>query len=199
MPPKTPFSSPAIVRPGGVVPELGPMPTPAEMSALSNADLIALLQRHGVREDWNSLIAQKQRFTESFHRIAPVDEATLMARTEALYQPAVHDVRKIARRTQERYTTIEAMDGDINAVFVRVAELDDVTCDGCSSLAGFEGTLADQEAAGLPGNQECGGNCRCQLVRVEGGRAAGPLLAVAAAVAAVAAFSEDEDETEAPD
>jgi hypothetical protein len=171
------------------------------MSAMSNADLSELLRRHNVREDWNSLVAQQSRYTEAFHRIAPVDPAALVARGEALYAPAVADLRKIARRTQERYTTAEAVDGEWNsAVLVRIAELDDVTCDGCASNAGFEGTYAEQEAAGLPGQQECGGNCRCQLVRVEGGSAAGlgaaAVVAAAAAVALLSGDDEPEDETE---
>jgi hypothetical protein len=193
----TPFESPAILREPPPVPELAPMPSPAAMSAMSNADLSELLRRHRVRQDWNSLISETQKFNEPFMRIAPVDPVALEARAQALYQPAVHDLRKLARRTQERYTTAEAIDGAWDtAVLVRVAELDDVTCDGCESNAGFEGTYQEQEAVGLPGQQECGGNCRCQLVRVEGGgaSAAGMGVALVAAAAAVTALVDEGEE-----
>jgi len=165
---------------------------------MGNADLRELLGRHGVREDWNSLTAQASKYNEPFSRIAPVDAATMQARGAALYAPATHDLRKLARRTQERYTTVEAIDGDINAILVRVCELDDVTCNGCDSLAGFEGNIAQHEEVGLPGEAECGGNCRCQLVRVEGGGAspAGNIAVAVAAAAAVTALTEDDEPDE---
>jgi hypothetical protein len=196
-----PFEAPPITiesRPHGVVPELGPMPSPEGMSAMSNADLSELLRRHGVREPWDNLVAQGARYNNRFMNIPPVGEAAIQERAAALYAPeTTAGLRRLTRRTQERYTTAEAINGDPNAILVRVAELDDRTCSGCESLAGFEGTIAEHEAAGLPGQQECGGNCRCQNVRVEGGgaSAAGAVVAAAAAVAAVTALT-DEGEAE---
>jgi hypothetical protein len=178
------------------------MPSPAEMSGMSNADLSELLRRHKVREPWNELVGQTQKYNENFMRIPPTDPLAIEERARALYDTETKaGLRRLTRRTQERYTTAEAVDGEWGtAILVRVAELDDVTCDGCESNAGFEGTYQEQEAVGLPGQQECGGNCRCQLVRVEGGGASSAGLAVAAVAAAAAVTAlVDEGEPEPMD
>ncbi len=158
------------------------------MSQMSNADLSELLRRHGVRESWPKLTSQTTKYNERFMNLPPgiagtPEGARLMEEQAAkLYNPETKGgLKRMTRRTQERYTTTAAIDGDPNAILSRVVELDDATCDGCESLAGFEGTIADHEGAGLPGEQECGGMCRCQLIRVEGGGAepAGPLKSLA--------------------
>lgn len=170
------FESPSIHRPGGIVPELYPLPDLSRLTNLSDADLWAVLQRHGVTQPWPELIAEAQRYNERWSKVPPGQWADEQARalivpdaqsTDILGRKMERGLLGLARRTQERYTTMEALDGDVNAELGRVAELDSATCVGCDALAGSIGTYAFHVSQGLPGEQQCGNNCRCQLIRVE--------------------------------
>jgi len=50
--------------------------------------------------------------------------------------------------------------------FVRVCEADDHSCTGCLRLAGETGTRPYHESLGPPGSQQCGHNCRCELIEI---------------------------------
>lgn len=77
-------------------------------------------------------------------------------------------VRRLARRGEEQYTTMDAVSQDPNAEFVRIPEDFDPEriCDNCADLAGESGTYAYHVSIGLPGAGSCmgGDECRCKLV-----------------------------------
>ncbi|MCK4306508.1 MAG: hypothetical protein KAY24_19860, partial [Candidatus Eisenbacteria sp.] len=77
-------------------------------------------------------------------------------------------VRRMARRGQEQYTTMDAVSQDPNTEFTRIPEDFDpeCICDACADLAGEEGTYAYHQSIGLPGAGSCygGDECRCKLV-----------------------------------
>jgi hypothetical protein len=80
----------------------------------------------------------------------------------------------MARQTQQTFTTVEGLQGDLATEFIRVTdtEIDDKgnasTCDSCEALAGEIGTLAYHQEIGMPGPASCqgGGYCNCQLVPI---------------------------------
>lgn len=171
-----PFESPFIERPGGFVPELAPMPDIRDMVGLTNSQLNEVLKRFNVLPTWSEQYAEAQKYLAQFSTIPPalLSEDEYQRRIRALLDLNPRKDGKpsrgllgLSRRVQERYTTMEAIGGQPEAELIRIAELDDNTCSGCDALAGEMGTYAYHASIGLPGSQECGNNCRCQLVRVE--------------------------------
>jgi hypothetical protein len=100
----------------------------------------------------------------------PPGSARFREEMQRVLNPKVGGVaaaRRQARFAQRRYQQLAAQAGNPNQRFVRIAEGDERTCDGCAQLEGTEGTMEEQRAAGLPGHQECGQNCRCTLQPIE--------------------------------
>ena len=159
----------------GVAPELLPLPELSEMVKLSNADLWATLQRHGVAQNWTELIAEAGAYNRQFSHIDPsVDQEGFNQQVADLLDLNPRDdgrpsrgMLSLARRTQERYTTMEAIDGNPAQELIRISTGDVKMCSGCAAAAGFIGTYAEHSAEGLPGEQQCGGHCRCQNVAVD--------------------------------
>jgi hypothetical protein len=167
------FVAPTIERPTGTVPEIVPMPALADMVEMSDADLRATLARHGVFEPWPQYVAHVQKYVTQFSSMSS-GSPEWQERVDALLDLTPRDDGRpsrallgLARRTQERYTTMEAIDGNEKQLLCWISEGDDRVCAGCDLRAGDIGTIAEHEEQGLPGNMECGDNCRCQLVAVD--------------------------------
>ena len=76
---------------------------------------------------------------------------------------------QMARSAYREYQQHAAQGGDPNQRLVWIGEDDDATCDGCDAGEGSEGTAEEIAGAtgGGPGHQECGGNCRCELLPID--------------------------------
>lgn len=192
--------APGIARPDGMTPVSVRLPSLAEMSNLDPAELLQVAQAYGVYSPWDALFAQNQAYVANFSRLPPTAQAAEVERITA----ALSERRAalgLARASARGYNQILATDGDENQILVRVGEGDDAMCDGCIEREGTEGTLAEHEAVGLPGSQECGQNCRCVLIPVDtpatpdaAGEAAGSVLAGVVAAGVIAAIlGGDED------
>jgi len=162
--------TPLIEREGGIPTGLR-LPSSADMLNMSDAELHATLQRFGVSKPWPEMsddAAQYVARMQSQTSEAMTDEE-IAAETARITTPiSQRGLRGLARRTQERWTTMEALDavGDMSHELIRISEGDDSVCDNCLALAGTIGTIFEHEAVGLPGSQSCygGDDCRCQLV-----------------------------------
>lgn len=153
----------------GPVPVVDPLPDIAGMIALSDEELIAVLQRYGVTTTWEELRANMLDTVRAAMRI-PAGAPDYRERMEFLIDSGSRrTLVGMARRASEQYATREALDGDANAQLIRISEGDDHVCGPCEERAGMIGTLAEHEAMGAPGAASCDGGdyCRCQLVRID--------------------------------
>jgi hypothetical protein len=145
------------------------LPGVNDLLNLEPSELVDLLQRYGVVASWADTRARAAKVIADMHGIpsGPLFEAKMSALTTDYKLALVGQ----ARRTMERYTTVQAMDGTEGQEFVRMPEDYDETriCDVCYELAGTIGTMAQHEEVGLPGSASClGGDlCRCTLVPYE--------------------------------
>jgi hypothetical protein len=153
----------------GPVPVVEPLPDIAAMIAMSDEELIRTLQRYGVEVTWADMQASAMAIASRAAMIpagAP-DYAERMG--FFIDSESRRTLVGMARRTSEKYATMEALDGDANALLIRISEGDDHVCGPCEQRAGMIGTLAEHEAMGAPGAASCDGGdyCRCQLVRID--------------------------------
>ena len=145
------------------------LPSVNDLLGLSESELVDLLQRYGVVASWADARARAAKVVADMHGIpsGPLFEARLQSAIDTGQRELIGQ----ARRTMERYTTVQAMDGTETQEFVRMPEDYDETriCDVCYELAGTIGTMAQHEEVGLPGSASClGGDlCRCTLVPYE--------------------------------
>jgi hypothetical protein len=160
--------APGIERPGDMTPVGVKLPSIDALKDLTPAELLEVSQRYGVYAPWRELWTQNAAYVEQFSRIPPgsVDFWGEVSRItdERMGKRAALG---LARSAQRNYNQLLATDGDETQILVRVGEGDDAMCDGCRAAEGIEGTLAEHDAVGLPGSQECGHNCRCVLLPVD--------------------------------
>lgn len=160
--------APSIERPGDLTPVSVRLPSLDEMSKLAPDELLQVAQKYGVYEPWRNLFAQNAEYVAKFSRLTPgtpAFDAEVMRITEPMSSPRA--ALGLARAANRNYNQILATDGDESQILVRVGEGDDAMCEGCQVAEGAEGTLAEHDAIGLPGTQQCGQNCRCVLIPVE--------------------------------
>ena len=161
--------SPGIARPDGLVPVGVKLPSVNDLLDLSIPELVDVLQRYGIVASWADAKARAAKVIADLNGIpsGPLFDARMRALTTDNQLALVGQ----ARRTMERYTTVQAMTGDENQEFIRLPEDYDESriCDACYELAGTIGTMAQHEEVGLPGAASClGGDlCRCTLVPIE--------------------------------
>lgn len=160
--------APGIDRPDGLVPVSVQLPSLNDLLDLTPNELIDILQRYGIVENWAAIKNRAQYTTSQLHDVSgPMFQRKLENAIQAAQTQLVGE----CRRTLERYTTVMAVDGKPEQLLIRMPEDYDPgrICDACYELAGTIGSLSQHEAVGLPGSSSClGGNlCRCTLVPYE--------------------------------
>jgi hypothetical protein len=160
--------APGIVQ-GAMVPTIERLPTAQEMLSMSDADLIALLQRYNIVDDWEYIVNSASRYNERMSRLNPGDPGWEGQMRELLSTESRRGLLGLNRRAAERWQTMEALDGDPSQELIRLGEGDDDMCDRCREREGAIGTYAEHTAMGLPGAASCSGgdNCRCVLVAID--------------------------------
>jgi hypothetical protein len=160
--------APGIDRPNDMTPVAVKLPSIASLSSLTDSELLAVAQRYGVYAPWRDMFAANAKYVEQFSKI-PVGSDRFWQEVNRITLPeeSSRAALGLARGAQRNYNQLLATDGDESRVLARVGEGDDAMCDGCIEREGAEGTMAEHEAIGLPGTQECGGNCRCVLIPVD--------------------------------
>ena len=152
----------------GAVPVAQPLPELAAMISLSDADLLSLLHRFGVIDPPQQMIEDVRGYVGRMSRIPPGSPAFAAEVERLLAQSERRGLIGMTRRAQERYTTLQALDGSETKQMIRLSEGDTHVCEDCARLEGFMGTYEEQAAVGLPGAQSCRGGdyCRCQLIAI---------------------------------
>ena len=149
------------------VPTVVPLPTAATMLEMSSAELTDELVRFGVRQPWPEFVTGAQKYLKRMTGITPGHPDYEVQMQKLIGPDSRRALVGMNRRIQERWTTLEALDGNAAQELIRVSEGDAASCDGCIALSGAIGTLEQHDAAGMPGSQECGDNCRCELMAID--------------------------------
>ncbi|MCP4540168.1 MAG: hypothetical protein GY832_23770 [Chloroflexi bacterium] len=147
------------------------MPTAASLTSQDPAELHAILQRLGVEKPWQEMSDDAAQYVARMQdRLTPaMTDKEINAEAARITAPmSKRGLLGLARRTNERWTTMEALDavGDMSHELIRISEGDENTCDSCLALAGSTGTIFEHQEVGLPGSASCDGGdmCRCELV-----------------------------------
>jgi len=153
----------------GAVPMARPLPELAAMTSLSDGELLDLLHRFGVIDPPQQMIEDVRGYVSRLSRIPPGSPAFEAEVERLLAQNERRGLLGITRRSQERYTTLQALDGDEGKKMIRISEGDTHVCEDCARLEGFMGSYQEQASVGLPGAQSCRGGdyCRCQLIAID--------------------------------
>ena len=160
-----------LLAPGielGDAPSQVRLPSIEEMSRLSRKELLDVLQHYGVTEPWESMRASTAAYLERVSNIVPGDPRW-EAEMNALLGGEQRALLSLARRTSEKWGTLDAIDGNVNQEMMWVTHTDDNLCDNCDDRGGEIKTYAEWVQAGLPGAAVClgGDQCRCELVPVD--------------------------------
>lgn len=149
-------------------PEQVRLPDIKDLRGMSPSELRGVLQRFGIVESWPQMRAAAAGYVQRMSNI-PAGSAAFAAEVDRLCSAAEgRGLLSMARRAYHEYSTIYAMDGDPNTVFIRIPEADDSSCDRCIELGGEEGTYGYHKSIGSIGSGSCAGGdlCRCELYSV---------------------------------
>jgi len=146
-------------------------PALADIAGLTDAQLVTLLRRYGIRLDPERLFAANmERITEQLIA-ANVPDDTLVARVAKtaelrLRQHMQHEAKAAVRAASTQRLGIGRTEG---GALMWTAVMDAATCESCEARHGEMHTQAEWEELGLPGDSAlvCDGNCRCELVPSE--------------------------------
>ena len=146
------FISPAIVRPGeGQAPVINPkLPSLEAMKNLSVDELSAVLEHYGII-NFESIKAGAEKYLERVTNIPKGSRRWQNELNALLNSRSQHGAMKLARRVSERWNTMAAIDGDINAELIWVSVDDDDTCSPCFDNGGEIKTFSEWTVDGLPG------------------------------------------------
>jgi len=149
------------------------LPTIAKLSSMTDDELSEILKRFGISSAWPKMKADAQAYLSrmtSYPPGSPEWNRALAALTEASSRRALLGMTRQAYREYGVFEALSSDDARYNGVeteLVRICEYDDASCDGCLERAGEIGTRSYHEKIGSPGNQDCGANCRCELIPVD--------------------------------
>lgn len=152
------------------VPKQAALPSVAEISKLSDAQLADLLQHYGITEPWGTLQTRAAAYVERMTQLRPGTpefEAELNRITTTMSR---RGATALARRAQERFSSLDAINGNVNQTMIWVlSEIDENNCDRCIARAGQIATYAEWQTLGPPGAAVCEGGDydRCQLVVID--------------------------------
>jgi len=149
-----------------------PMPTLADLKGFSSknpddvAEMSAMLQRFGFPSP-DKMVEQQAQYLANFD-IRPGDPRYKRQMELLATSQSGRVLMAQARRTQEQYQTLKAVEGDTTVLMIRLAEGDN-PCELCEPLDGeiktYREFVADNQ---LPGGSSClgGDNCLCTLTPV---------------------------------
>lgn len=160
--------APTVDRPSDLYPVTVRLPSIADLSSLSDAELYGVAQRFGIFAPWRERFQHNTKYIEQIGKI-PENSVDFWNRIRDITggMGSQTTALGIARGAVRSYNQLIATDGREDQVLVRVGEGDENMCEGCMAIEGAEGTYGEHDAIGLPGSQDCGQNCRCMLIPVE--------------------------------
>ena len=181
--------SPNVDRQNEALPVGRTLPSAAQLLEIQrtqgNAALRRVLNLYRIDAPWAEYRALSEGYLRRITRLPPAfDQAGNATGDPAAQRQAFEDnlrqildpstkkgLRQLLKQTAQRYSTVEAMGGNTEQLFMRITDGEVrngrwSVCAGCEERAGAIGTLAMHEAIGAPGFASCqgGGDCNCQLV-----------------------------------
>lgn len=160
-----------LVTPGlqaGVRPEQARLPNLADLKNLSLGELNALLDHYGIQPYWGALQTQAMGYVSRMTEYRPGSEEWREAVANLLDRDSSRGALGMNRRIAQAWSSLDAIDGDVNKTMIWLTENDEDVCDPCEERGGVEMTWAEWQIAGPPGTVCLGGSyCRCDLVVVE--------------------------------
>lgn len=143
------------------------LPTLVEMGNLSNGELLRTLNHYGITEHYGILQTQDMDYVR---RMMPMrSEGDINRAYQDLLRNQERHLLGVTRRVAERWSTLDAIQGDINKEMIWIAEDDEATCENCAPRSGEIDTWIGWKERGFPGAETCqGGNlCRCDLTVID--------------------------------
>ena len=160
-----------LVTPGltaGAKPEQARLPDIANMKNMTLDELHSILDLYGVQAPWSTLIAQAQEYVTRMTEYRPGSAEWRAAVADLIDRDSRRGAIGMNRRVAQAWSSLDAIDGDVNKTMIWLTENDENVCAPCEERAGVELTWAEWQAAGPPGTVCLGGSyCRCDLVVVE--------------------------------
>jgi len=161
-----------LISPGltdGATPQQARLPSIADMRNLSQAELFDVLEQYGVTEPWESMINDTRKYLQRVSSITPGSDRWNEELNNLITTESRRGMLNLARRTQERFSTLDAIDGNVNQEMMWVTVSDDNLCENCDARGGRIQSYAQWTQDGLPGSAVClgGDQCRCELVLVD--------------------------------
>lgn len=159
------FLTPGI-RVGDPMP-LAKLPTIENFRNIAKADQLRFLYHYGMAKTWGHLQMQAMSSVERMYELTDPDE--FIRAIEELKNNQVRQVLELERRVVQRWTTLDAIDGDTTKELMWIAEDDKFTCENCLPRSGEIDTFEGWAKRGNPGASVClgGDSCRCDLVLIE--------------------------------
>lgn len=149
-------------------PKLIRLPDLKDIKNLSLKDLKDTLKHYGVTEAWESYEANAASYLARVSSIppGPLFDAEL---ERILDVSSKRGALGMSRRAVQTWSTLEAIDGNVNQEMMWLNEDDDRTCEPCDQNGGEIHTYAEWVQIGLPGAQTClgGDYCRCDLLVID--------------------------------
>ena len=161
-----------LISPGltsGATPQLARLPTIADMRNLSQSELLDVLEQYGVTEPWESMINDTRKYLQRMTSIPPGSDRWNEELNSLISTESRRGVLNLARRTQERFSTLDSIDGNVNQELMWITVSDDNLCENCDERGGEIKSYSEWTQVGLPGAAVClgGDQCRCELVAVD--------------------------------
>jgi hypothetical protein len=162
------FITPGITY-AGAVPEQMRLPSLAELQGLTNAELMEVLQHYGVMAPWGAMVTRAQQYVTRMTELRPGSPEWQAEVDRLITTDSRRGMLSLNRRVAQTWSSLEAIDGDVNKTMIWLPERDENTCENCSANGGKEKTWAEWQVSGPPGAAVClgGDQCRCDLVVVE--------------------------------
>jgi|GEM_PF-6650444 len=145
------------------------LPSLADISKLTNAQLGELLEHYGVTTPWNVMQAQSMEYIAKMTQLRPGSAEFRAELTRLTTDESRRGMIGLARRASQQWSSWDAIDGNVNQTMICITEDDESTCDGCGPYGGEIKTFAEWQAIGFPGAAVCQGGdyCRCDLVVID--------------------------------
>ncbi len=146
------------------------LPSTADMAGLDAENYFYVLEQYGVLPPMAQMRAQAGEYVSRMTRYAPGGAEWKNALDELISYESKRGMLGLTRRINERWSTLEMIDGNEQQELIWLFEDDEASCANCAQYAGQIRTFAEWEAMGVsPGSSVClGGDfCRCDRIAVD--------------------------------
>jgi hypothetical protein len=168
--PNNQFVTPGLKK--GLPPAQYKLPNIEEMRLWSQtpegrARLAAVLEQYGVTNSMNHMKTLASDYVQRMTGLTGEDYKRAV--NELITSETRRGALGMNREIAQQYSSLRAIEGNINQRMIWVSEGDDHTCEECDARAGEIQTFTEWQAEGPPGSRVClgGSYCRCDLLPID--------------------------------